>query len=622
MCVTITTTRTPHRPPFLQEPRPEKKSTPKLAKVNKQYGGPGVFVPSEGSPGHRQQGSGSSYDGHRRDSFPSSILPSNSSMGLDLYNPEYEQTVRARAQPSASVEQLVNDMGELVVFDQRRRDTFPVGLHSSSRSPVPGSPSVPQPMQSGLPTRSVSTSGHTATSSSSSMPFPVSENSVFDTSDSGYMHRAVTSTGQRRHQYSLTSSQSHEIPQYTPAYEPSPSRSSYRTPSRAGPRYSMPATSTGFIPVSSTFDSALHSMRTLGSELSGLTPPPNASHPILGYAPAPTHTPAPTSFTPGPSVSPAPTISTASTSTGSFLSTNLQQSQGLYIPQVGYNPPISASPSSHLPTLPLPIFPTPPQSTPPRVHPGITQPVSGSPHEYISPPVSVPQRTRVVSNHVPGSRPLPPEPQQATQRVPPSTPISANPAYAHLGRAIPFPYGPNQMPPATPDGLPPVPQNPLPIPPGPPGPLGPGSHTPLNTSNAVVSPGSPYRYSTSPSPHSSPSRHSPNLRISDGMAPSNSSLPPSPVPPSGHPRSVSGRPSLPLPPPPPLPAMLSSQQLPFPQLPVPPALPSSQSQQQYLTSSTSAAMQEGQPFYPGPPPRPPTQITDSLQPTSYRQVAH
>jgi hypothetical protein len=277
------------------------------------------------------------------------------------------------------------------------------------------------------------------------------------------MHSAVTSTGQRRHQYSLTSSQSHEIPQYNPAYEPAPSsRPSYRTPTRTGPRYSMPASSTGFIPVSSTFDSALHSMRTLashGSEPSGLALPPNASHPMPGYVPAPTHTPAPMSFTPGPSVSPAPTISAASTSTGSFLSTSLpQQPQGLYIPQAGYNPPVSAPPLSHLPTPPLSIFPTPPQSTPPRVHPGLMQSASGSPHEYISPSLSVPQAvTRVVSNHVPGSRPLPPEPQQAGQRVPPSTPISANPAYAHLGRANPFLYGPNQIAPASPDGLPPVP---------------------------------------------------------------------------------------------------------------------------------------------------------------------
>jgi hypothetical protein len=33
-------------------------------------------------------------------------------------------------------------------------------------------------------------------------------------------------------------------------------------------------------------------------------------------------------------------------------------------------------------------------------------------------------------------------------------------------------------------------------------------------------------------------------------------------------------------------------------------------------------MQAGQSFHPGPPPRPPTQISDSLQPTSYRQAAH
>jgi hypothetical protein len=98
--------------------------------VNRQYGGPGVFVPSEESPGHRQRGSGSSYDSFRRDSSPSSVLPSNSSMGLDLYKPEYEQTVRAHAPQSTSMEHLVNDMGELV-FDSRRRDTFPVRIRCS-----------------------------------------------------------------------------------------------------------------------------------------------------------------------------------------------------------------------------------------------------------------------------------------------------------------------------------------------------------------------------------------------------------------------------------------------------------------------------------------------------------
>ena len=97
--------------------------------VNKQYGGPGVFVPSEEAPGHFQQRSGSFQDRGRRDSVPSPLLPSNSSMGLDLYKPDYEQTVRAHAPRGASMEQLVNDMGELMVSDPRRRDTFPVRNH-------------------------------------------------------------------------------------------------------------------------------------------------------------------------------------------------------------------------------------------------------------------------------------------------------------------------------------------------------------------------------------------------------------------------------------------------------------------------------------------------------------
>lgn len=103
--------------------------------MNRQYGGPGVFVPSEESPGHRQQGSGSSHDSFRRDSSPSSVFPSNSSMGLDLYKPEYEQTVRAHAPQSTSMEHLVNDMGELV-FDPRRRDTFPVRIRCSPVFPL------------------------------------------------------------------------------------------------------------------------------------------------------------------------------------------------------------------------------------------------------------------------------------------------------------------------------------------------------------------------------------------------------------------------------------------------------------------------------------------------------
>ena len=488
-------------------------------------------------------------------------------------------------------------------------------------------------MPSSFSTRSVSTSGHSATSSSSSLPFPVSESSAHDTSTSTFTHRAVTPIGQRPHRYSLASSQSYEIQQYQPAYEPAPppSRSSYHAPSRHGPRYSMPAASSGFIPVSSTFESTSRSSRTLasyGSEPSGLAPPPtNANLTVPGYSSSPTHTPAPASFTSGPSVSPAPTLSTASTSTGPFLSTNSpQQPQPMYVLQAGYNAPVSAPPSTHLPTPPLPAIPTPPQSAPPQVHPGLVQPGSNQPHEYVSSSAPVPQvMSRVVSNHVPGSRPLPPQPQQTGQLVLSSASISANQAYPHAIGALPLPYGHNQVPPVTPERAPPpIQHNPLPVPPGPPG-LGPGFHTPPNPMSAIVPPSSSYRYTSTPSPQPSPSHQSPNLRIPDGTAQPSNSLPPSPIPlRTGHPRSVSGRPSLPLPPPPSLPPTGSYQQLPLPQLPMPPAqVPSPQSQQQYLTSSPSAVTQRGQqPFYPGPPPRPPTQITDSFQPTSYHQAAH
>ncbi|KAI0301772.1 hypothetical protein B0F90DRAFT_1715146 [Multifurca ochricompacta] len=599
------------------EPRPEKKATPRLAKVNKQYGGPGVFVPSEESHGNLQQGSSSFHDSGRRDSLPSSPLPSNSSMRLDLYKPDYEQTVRGRAQNGASMERLVNDMGELIVSDARRRDTFP-------------------PVQSGFSTRSVSTSGYSVSSSPSQL-FPVSDGPIIDAATPGYVHRAVTPVGQRPHRYSLSSSQSHEIAQYQPAYEPNPpsSRSSYHQPSRHGPRYSMPVTSSGFILVSSTFESASHSTRPLasyGSEPSGLAPT-TANLTSPGYSPSPSHTPVPvpTRVTPGPSVSPVPMISTTSTPASSFLSASLsQQTQPLYVPQSGYNHPISAPPTSRLPVLPLPTFPNPPQSASSLVPQSLTQPVSGQPHEYMSPSVLVPHvsPSHVASNHVLGSRPLPPQPQQVNQRVLAPAPLPPNQAYSLSPTgALPLPYGQNHVPSLNTDiGLPPVQQNvlpnPLPVPPGPPGPLGPGSHTPPNSKSYIVPTGPSFHYVPSPSPQPSPSRQSPNPRVSDGMAQPISSLPPSPVPPQpGHPRSVSGRPSLPFPPPPLSSMMTSYQQQPFPQLPIPPALVlNSQSQQQHLAASTSSVIQGGQSFYPGPPPRPPVQIANPLQPKSHHQA--
>jgi hypothetical protein len=476
-------------------------------------------------------------------------------------------------------------------------------------------------MQSGFSARSVSTSGHSVASSTSSHVFPVLESNVPDASTSGYAHRAITPVGQRPHRYSLSSSQSHEIPQYQPSYEHtlSSSKSSYQTPSRHGPRYSMPAASTGFMPVSSTFDSSFHTTRALtsyGSEPAALAPQSaTATLTLPGYVPRPPHTPTPTSYT-APSVSPAPTFSTTSVSTGSFLSTTLPpQPQAQYGAQATYTPPVPATPPSHLPAPPLSTA-TPPS----QVHAGLTPPVAGQLQEYNSPThMRHISPSRVGSNHVPGSRPLPPQPQHVPQRLPAPTSIPPNQTYSHaIGPLIP--YGQSQIPPATSDaGLPQVQQNPLPIPPGPPGPLGFGSHT-VPSVNTVLPTGPSYHHTPSPSPQPSPSRGSPNTRTISDLT--GGSIPPPPVPPPpGHPRSVSGRPSLPVPPPPPLPsAMVSYHQKSFPQLPIPPPLlPGSQSQPQYLSSSTSSVMQGGQLFYPGPPPRPPAHISESLQST-YNQA--
>ena len=386
----------------------------------------------------------------------------------------------------------------------------------------------------------------------------------------------------------------------------------------------MPIASSGFIPVSSTFDSTLHTTHALtsyGSEPSGLAPlSANTALTLPGYVPRPPHTPAPTSYT-APPVSPAPTFSTISVSAGSFPPTSLpQQPQALYGAQARYSPPVPAPPTSHLPSPPS-LTSTPPQLAPSQVHAGLTQAVAGQPQEYISPSNHVRHisPSRVVSNHVPGSRPLPPQPQHVAQRLPAPASISANQTYSHA-IGPPIPYGQSQVPPLTSDaGLPPVQQNPLPIPPGPPGPLGPGSHTAPNSVNSVLPTRPSYRHTPSPQP--SPSQQSPNSRISDGTG---GSIPPSSVPPlSGHARSVSGRPSLPVPPPPPLPsAMVSYNQQTYPQLPTPPTLlPGAQPQSQYFTPSTSSVMQGGQVFYPGPPPRPPSHVTESLQSASYYNQA-
>lgn len=117
-----------------QEAPPEKKSKPKPSKFNKQYSGPGTFVPSGDVPPSLMSGAGSrssrmSSNGPN-DSIPSSLRSSISSATADLYTPPYEQ--RNRLSP---VDQMANDFGQLNVADHRRRESFPVCTHSNLTKP-------------------------------------------------------------------------------------------------------------------------------------------------------------------------------------------------------------------------------------------------------------------------------------------------------------------------------------------------------------------------------------------------------------------------------------------------------------------------------------------------------
>jgi hypothetical protein len=116
---------------YVQEPPPEKKVVPKPSKNNKQYGGPGSFVPSGELPSRLASDHGAQVsrimstsgipETTGRDPLPSSLRASNSLAKLDLYMPPYE-----RSNGSSAIDRIANDFGELRVPDLRRRESFPV----------------------------------------------------------------------------------------------------------------------------------------------------------------------------------------------------------------------------------------------------------------------------------------------------------------------------------------------------------------------------------------------------------------------------------------------------------------------------------------------------------------
>lgn len=112
-----------------QERPPEKKAQKKLIKPNKQYVGPGTFVPSKDSSSSIGVGAGSRVSSLSKESIPASLRSSSSLAQLDLYIPPYEKNntaVPGRRQVSA-MEKLTDEFGGLSVqHPSRRRESFPV----------------------------------------------------------------------------------------------------------------------------------------------------------------------------------------------------------------------------------------------------------------------------------------------------------------------------------------------------------------------------------------------------------------------------------------------------------------------------------------------------------------
>lgn len=103
-----------------QEPPPEKKSSRKPTISNKNYGGPGSFVPADSNASLNENTRPLPTIGvHQTDSLPSSLRVSGSRP--ELYAPPYEQRNVA-----SSVDRMANDFAELGVVDHRSRDNYAV----------------------------------------------------------------------------------------------------------------------------------------------------------------------------------------------------------------------------------------------------------------------------------------------------------------------------------------------------------------------------------------------------------------------------------------------------------------------------------------------------------------
>ncbi|KAG2146635.1 hypothetical protein DEU56DRAFT_147649 [Suillus clintonianus] len=519
------------------EPPPGKRNAPKAAAGNINYGGPGNFVPANGSTpslngssAHstpsRLSVSSSTLDSH----LPSTIRSSHSR--AELYAPAYEQWSRVSPSPA---DQLANDFGELGVMDPRRRESFPPAqtIRPSTSAGF-----------SSLPLQPHAHDQHTL------------DNGTLATSHDGV--RAATTLPSRI--------PSGPVPYYPPYENGSTTNHPPPPPSRqghAGPRYSLPASSSGFKPIPSPSTSSFGTMTTYPSEQSGFLAQERPPLPI-----PPSYPPAPVNYSPPhqighPSLPPLPPphVTTVPPPNASH-----QISHSYSTPQLHSHDKYQYS-DPHGPTVAFPSQEYIPSTSGPQTYHTYAPTTPSPPHDYAS-----------TSQHIPvsrGSRPLP-QPQMANNA----------PRTRHLSVAVP----PSSSFPQSLNARSPIPSN---FPNG------------SAYQNTPPPPPLPTQYHSTAQPHSG--HPSPQGDPQNPGAASYALFPTSPAQPHSNVSPV--RPSLPQPPMGYHPVQPAYQPLPQPPPPQPDL--SRHGQLHPPPSLLVNAPPANHSYFPGPPPRPPQMIDHS-----------
>ncbi|KAG1753848.1 uncharacterized protein EDB91DRAFT_420371 [Suillus paluster] len=518
------------------EPPPVKRSAPKPAAGNSNYGGPGNFVPANGST--------SSLNGSSAHSTPSRLSLSNSNLDshlpstirsshsrAELYAPAYEQWNRVSPSP---VDQLANDFGELGVMDPRRRESFP-------------------------PAQTIRPSTSTGFSS-----LPLHTHS-YDQHALDHETSTISHDGGRAAATSTSRIPSGPAPYYPP-YEngltvnhppPPPSRQGH-----AGPRYSLPASSSGFMSIPSPAPS-FGTMSSYSSEPSGFLVQERPPLPI-----PPSYAPAPASYSPPhqighpshPPLPPPPVTPVPPPSASHHISHSFSTPQLHTHDQYQYS-------DSHGQTVAFPSQDYPSSASGPQTYHAYTPTTPSPPHEYASTPQHV-----TVSR---GSRPLP-QPQTASNA----------PRTRHLSVAVP----PSSSFPQSLNARSPVPSN---------------SANFLNGlafQNIPPPPPLPTQYHSTAHPHSG--HPSPQ---GEPQNPGGASYAPLPTPPAQpHSNASPVRPGLPQPP-----MGYHPVQPAYQPLPQPPPPPPDTSRHGQFPPSLLNAPPANHSYFPGPPPRPPQMVDHS-----------